>query len=430
MNQAMNQTMYGTYNLRRLLQIFFRQKFKLLLIFMVAIAGGVMYVERMVPVYESGGSLLVKFGHGARPDINMADLPPSELSYSDRREIMQSNVKILHSRVLLKDVLRELDHARLYPDVAADVGMETAQEIAIDRLLRGDLKVRADEQSNVISVTVRSYDPEIAAGIAQGLIDKFSVLQAALYQTPQAGAFLAEQAAAQQERLANARQELLAFKNQVGVSDIDQEIGLLMSEKSSLNAIAFGAVNEAQARLAALEAQAAEMKTTYNPQSPMLTRLMQSIEVAQAQLLERRSDLKASRDSDRPLSERIAAINDRIAFLEAQRGRYNELAQNVDAEQESYRFYQLRAESERVNNLLHSQNITRIAVVDRPGMPGQPMPQHKGLIMLAFIMGGLLAGLGAALWSELSDDRAVSPDQISTQIAMPVLVDFAKMKGV
>ncbi|MCA9017937.1 MAG: hypothetical protein KDA77_21615 [Planctomycetaceae bacterium] len=183
-----------------------------------------------------------------------------------------------------------------------------------------------------------------------------------------------------------------------------------------------------------LKAKQAEMRATYKADSPVMKRLQDSIAVAEKQLSDRQSDLNnnsgaAVTDKDGSLAQKIAAIDKRIAWLEAQRGTFNELDQRVRMDEENFQYYRQRGEEARVNNLLNRENITRISIVDRPVVPAKPIGPRKKLILIAFLLAGMVMGLGLSLTLEILDDSVASPEQLTASLGLPVLASFRKVRG-
>ncbi|MCB9988475.1 MAG: hypothetical protein H6868_03965 [Rhodospirillales bacterium] len=430
------------YNIRGLLNALFRQKKKIILVFSLFFVLGFAVVLRIEPVYEARGSLLVKFGQGARPDVNLpGNNRPNELTSSDRKEIMESNIRILKSQSLLSDVVSAVGVEKLYPGLAADDEQDKAMALrqATGRIL-GAVSVQTSGASNIIEVAVRHKDPEVSALFTDKLMEMFMIRQAEVYNTAQTS-FLEKQTTEMKQKLEVSRQDFFDFKEEVGISAIDEEMTQLLRQKSELSNLAFQSVSRAQTTLSELEAKEAEMRSTYKANSPVMKRLRQSIDVARRQLHDRQYDLNATGkesgeetgdDADKQessMNSKIAAIDERIAWLEAQRGKYNELEQRVKMDEENYVYYQQRGEEARINNLLNIENITRISVVDKPAIPMYPVPARKKLILIAFMMAGALFGLGVALTFELLDDRLTSPEQITSTLGVPVLAAFGKAKG-
>ncbi len=416
------------YNMRGILHAFFRQKLKFVLFFVLFSLMGVYYVSKIVPVYSARGSLLVKFGQAGLPDVNLpGNRKSSDFSSNDRSELLESNVQILLSQNLLSDVVSAFGLERLYPGMLEEGGDEgVAVQNAVRVLLSGALDVRVSGGSNIIELFVFHEDPEVAAQFANQLMDMFIVRQAKLYNTAQTS-FLEKQVQDMKRQLEVSRQRFLEFKKGVGISAIDEEMKLLLAQKGDLSAIAFQSVSSAQATLSALEAKAAEMSMTYQQDSPVMQRLRDSIVVAQEQLEARQLDLSAAGDVDGALSSKIATIDERIAWLEEQRGRYNELSQRVKMDEDNYTYYQQRGEEARVNMLLNAENITRVSVIDQAVVPTRPVGPRWKVILLAFLMAGILFGLGVALAFELLDDRLTTPEGVSAAAGVPVLAAFGKV---
>ena len=97
-----------------LLTALFRQRVKFVGVFLLFVLGGVNYLLFAPPLYQSNGSLLVKFGHNATPAVNRS-IGQVELSQNDRREIVESDIGILQSHGLLAGVVNEFGVERIYP---------------------------------------------------------------------------------------------------------------------------------------------------------------------------------------------------------------------------------------------------------------------------------------------------------------------------
>ena len=415
-----------------LLNSFFRQLWVFLLVMILCLAAGFYYIATTPVSYETRGSFVVKFGQNARPDVSMVDnARPREYSYGDRSELMQSYSQILQSRDLLRRVVKEIGVENIYPDMLPKDPEETTSdpvETAMMTLLGRDLKIEPGLRSNVIEVFVKNEDPEKAANVAKTLMELFIPEQSRIFDSSQKD-FLDGQILNIQKRLKKAQEELLEFKKAAGISEIDAEMESLLSEKSSLSAIAFEALTEAQANLSEAEAQAATARSTYRANSPVMERMQQKVAVARAELHRRQADLAESETATGPLAQKLKNIDERIAHLEAQRGEYNELAQKVEMESNNLDYYKKRAEEARVNAMLNEENITRISILDEPVTPTSPSGPKKKLILIAALLAGLFLGLMAALIREFLDERFSTPDQVKAVLDLPVLVSFSKARG-
>lgn len=421
--------MYIEYNARGILNAFFKHQWKIIGSVAIFTLMGLYAGHSIPPAFESHGSFLIKFGLGGRPDVNMTDARrPTELSHNDRTEIMESHMGILKSRNLLQTVIEEIGLEKAYPNISGSSGnTQNAMQAAINTM-SNDLKIRSNGDSNIIGLTVSHANPKTAALLVETLMSKFIIKQAEVYDTAQKS-FLDSQISDMKSRLELSRHKLLEFKEEFGISTIDEEMAQLLAEKSTLSSMAFQSVSEAQDVLSKLEAKEAEMRATYNASSPVLKSLKQSIEVAREQLKARQADLNATAQEDTALSDRTKTIDERITFLETQRGRYNELQQQVLMDEQNYNYYQQRGEEARVNNLLNHENITRVTIVDHASVATGAKGPRKKLILLAFMLAGACIGVGIGLVFELIDDRISSPEQLEATLGLPVLASFKAVKG-
>lgn len=417
------------YSLRGLLSALFRQKGKIILTGAAIMVLGCAYLAAMPLVYESNGSLLVKFGQDARPSVSVdGTRRAAEASSSEREEIIQSNIGIIYSNDLLRSVVVQFGADRLYPGIAETlVGADTPEGSAVKKLQGGDLIAQSSSRNNIIDLTVRNKDAAVAGSFATLLIENFIRRQAEIYNKPQTG-FLQQQVEEAGIKLAAAQQALQAFKARTGISSLDEEMTQLMRQKSDMSGIAYEAVTRAQADLAALEARYAEMRATYRPNSPAALRMQQSIAAARNEVEQRQADLNIAGVQSSSLSSKLQMIDERLGYLEQNRADYNELAQRVNIEEENYKFYQQRGEEARANDILNQQNITRISVIDTPFVPTQPANRQRKLLFIAVLMAAGVAGLSVALLFEILDDRVRTPAQLSSRLRLPVMATL-NLKG-
>lgn len=414
-------------NTRGILSVLFRQLGAILLVFLLVAGSGAAYVLTRTPVYEAKGSMLVKFGQDAVPDVRLTEKGASGMTPDERKEFMNSALKLVQSHSLLRQVVASIGVERLYPELQAqDISDEARTERAIAVLLKRDLMVDADK-STLIELRARSHDPEVASLVVGGLMERFIRLQSEIYGAKETD-FLQQQIDEAKEKLEVSRSELTAFKEVTGISSVDEEIQQLLREKSDLTSIAFEALTEAQTTLTNLEAKEAEMRNTYRDDSPILARMTESTGVARKQLEQRQEEVRAlaGQTGSSPLSRKITATDERIAYLESHRGQFNALQQRVAMNEKNYEYYQQRGEEARVNSLLDSYNITRITVVDEASQPTAPAFPRTNLLLALVALGALMAATGAALARELLDDRFSRPEQLTTRLGLPVLAVFGK----
>lgn len=398
----------------------FRQRHKFTFVFLLFLAGGITYIAFAKPQYQAAGSLLVKFGRDATPEIARSDNNSSEIiTQSDRRETIGSDIEILKSRGLLYEVVNELGAEKLYPGITERVvGKDDPEEAVMKELWKRDLIVKSNPQSNIIEVRLINEDPEIAALFIHRLFQLFIARQSEVFNKPQTN-FLENEVSQVAAKLKASQQALEDFKEAKGISSIDDEVSELLRQKSDAGTIALDANDEAWTRYAEMQAKESHMLATYLPGSRLVAPQHRSAVLAQKQLHQRQAE-QNSRSEGAAIK-----INKRISELETLRNQYKDLARQVDIDEQNYKNYQLRGENARINELMNRNSITPIVVVDEPVVPVRPIHPRKKLSLAMCLLAGLIFGVGTALVFETLDPRFTTSTQIHEMLGVPVMASFS-----
>lgn len=404
---------------RGLLTVFFRQKAKFLTVFIIVLTIGIDFILLSTPQYESTGSLLVKFGNSARPEITAPEHQVNQPDISQTgHEVIESYVGMLESNNLLLKLLEEFGPDRIYPKLAREDLTRTQRIEAAMKKLRHDLTIKSSQESDIIDISLLNSDPKLAAQMVQRLQQHFISLQTELYNQSQTS-FISQQARQAAQRLADDQAKLQAFKVKVGISTIDTEESALLEEKNSVKTTtletSLESVNAAQANLDALKAKENYLLTTYREDSAPVVQARQNVAFAENQLNERKQAVAASTVRTGP-----GDIKRRIAFLESERSEYNDLSRQVQMDADSYKNYLTRLESAKLNDRLNQQNITRVAILDTPIIAAKPLKPAKLLILVFSVLAAAVFGLGAVLMAETMDERFSSQNQLSSLLNVPV----------
>jgi uncharacterized protein involved in exopolysaccharide biosynthesis len=416
---------------RDILSALFRRKGTAISVFLFCIIAGLAYLLLATPLYEADGSLLVRFGHDAAPDVSVADQTKNqtELSQNDRKEVIESDIEILKSHDMLMTLVKEFGAINLYPALKnPDFSGETPEERAIYKLLHDDLTVKDATQSDVIEVDFLNHDTKLAVGFVNRMFQLFTQRQSDVYNNPQSG-FLAEQVNIAAERLSRSEAALHEFKTSNGLSSMEDEMGQLLKEKSDASTVAFQAVDDAKTQLNELQAKETELLATYRSDSPVVARVRKNIALAQSQIHEREQELQDTNSTGDAahhnlLKLHLQAIDTRIADLENKRSHYNELVRQASIDEENYKSYRTRSEEARVNEKLNEKNITRISVVDHPVETIKPARPRRLLTVALALFAAIVFGLGSAICLELWDERFTRPEQLAAFLGIPLMASF------
>ena len=416
-------------SIRSFLSLGFRHRRVFMAALLLPLAVGLLIILLTPARYAATGSLLVKFGKGAMVDVSRQQDRPMEVSPGDRREIMQSNVEILRSQEVLGQLAKEIGAANIYPSLK-DKNPREAEQAAVTQLLKKDLFIQTLPTSNVVTVSVLHKDPQMSKAMADRLFALFITRQAQVYNAPSTQ-FLSQQVEMAAVKLAASQRALQQFKNEIGVSSLDEELEQLRKQKTEASTIAFQSIDNARASLAILQAKEAELLTTYRASSPQVKQIRRTIAQAARQVAIRQDDLRIHAQQDAsapkptgPLAERLSTLDARIAELEARRGEYADLDRQAHLDEETYKSYKLKTEEARASDTLNEKNITRISIIDEPQASLKPVSPRKKLILLASLLSGLLLSCGLCLALEWFDDRLHQPQQLAALLRVPVLASF------
>lgn len=419
--------MYIEPNLRGLLTVFYRRKAKFKAVFGFIMFAGMAFLLSMTHVYEAHGSFLIKPA-SALPGAGRLGLPSDDGTPAAHTELIQSNVKILMSDDLLGAAITKVGVERLYPGIKQAVhGSDSPEHEAIVRLQTKDVTATNDSESNIVDITVRNKDPQVAKDFAETLIEMFIAKQTEIYSAPHSD-FLDKQIADAQQKMIAAQKEFQDFKRKTGISNPDQEVTELLSEKTALAGFSLQAVTTSQQNLTKLQSDLAAATATYRSDSPTIRRLNESLAVARRDVSGRQQDLNTSGRDRSALAPKIGKIDARMAYIEKNRAEYTRLEENARMCEDDYKSYRQEGEEARSHEMLNQQGITRISIVDRPVVPIKAVPLKRSLLLIAILLAATLFGLCAAIIAEVMDERVAYPEQITADLGLPVLVSFGRAK--
>jgi uncharacterized protein involved in exopolysaccharide biosynthesis len=475
---------------RSLLNVVFRHYRKIALIFLVCVGGAVAYNTFAPAYYEPKASVLVKFGKDAtvyRSEDNKnagADSTPL-----DRKEIVNSQIKILESRELISKVLSEVGVGTIYPDLISDPPTRgTPLDAAIDRF-GSNLTVNNPRDTNVIDVSLLNEDAGIGTRAVNLLVGRFIERTLKLFGDPQSN-FLQEQLDIFRERVAAAQKAVAQFKIDNHISSIDEERTMLLKQRTDLDTTLKGveahvaevtskkdglktalnstkpdvelysesdryrSIDDAKQKLLELQSRLQNLLTYYTENAPPvvatqeeITRVKQSLsdeqktikartrtgqnqvyQQLQVDLLRNDAELKSSQASADEMHHQLAEVTGRLQTLDQKQAQLQDLALQLEVADQNYKTYMQRSEEARIAEDLNKQKIASIAVIEQASAPVKPArPRLLLNLALGVLLGGFI-GLMAAFLSETFDDAYSTPEQVERSIGAPVLVSIAEAR--
>jgi uncharacterized protein involved in exopolysaccharide biosynthesis len=468
-----------------LLTILFKHQRAVMGIFLTVMLAGAGYLLLATPKYESVVELVVRFGDRSIPDVSRA--PATEMTPSDRREIVLSHAAILGSHDLAQATIEAFGLDKVYPDIAADPPKKwTPMDEAIKTFLN-NLTVNVGTQDNIITVLLLHPDRALAQQLVHKLIDLYQNQQSAVYQNPQRD-FMSNQVKEAGARLTRAQATLEQFKGQWHITDYDQEVQDLLKQRGdvdtslrtaqanldqaqhrqqdlqklmrgvpantpeSANGEKYRSLDDAESRLAELHAKQSQMLATYSPTSPALKSLNAAVAAAEADAKSRRAEvnnrstsnpnsvyqtlqtdyLRTSADARsgaepvRVLTEQLKTIDQRLGDLQKNRGAFNDLVREHGIAEDAYKSLSNQYQDALVKDNLNQQRISPTTMISQPTLPYRTARPRKLITALATLLAAMILAIGGALVLEAMDDRFTTSEEAAFILDLPIIASFER----
>lgn len=233
------------------------------------IAGGValafaLLAAFMKPEYLASANLLVlsseEYANSATPLAQSGTY-----TAMSREAILGSEIAILTSSVVVREVVRAIGPGRLYPEVRKNAGVaafaghrDDGDELELaTKAFSEKLRVASNRTGGSIDIKYRHADPVLAAQAVNALVAEYQVRRAQIYRSADAPLVEATVARAK-DRLDRLSEELASFQAKAQISNFDMQLDLVLRRlseqvKQLQNARTESA--EAERRLASLTAQ-------------------------------------------------------------------------------------------------------------------------------------------------------------------------------
>jgi uncharacterized protein involved in exopolysaccharide biosynthesis len=433
--------------------------------------------------------------------VNEQRLDPSVTSQSTQGQASSpsvsdydigSEVELLKSPDLLQGVVaannlqkreRESFTAFLHP------GADEAWYIArATEHLGSKLDITAVSKSNLIQVTYKSTNPQLAYNVLQTLSKLYLARHLAVHRPQGSYAFFATETQKYQQALADSEARLADFTKTTGVAAPDVQrtdlaqhvadaVGALESARQVIAAdkhriedetarikvtpdrsLAQQSTDSAQSLLQQLQANllAAEIKKTqlmmkYEPSYPLVQEADQEIAETQAAIVSATKQQYVNQTTDRDptfelMREDIAKTLADLAFHQATAGaleysihglqlqmvdldqkalKQADLIREVRANEANYLLYLSKREQERTSDALDEKRIANVAIAVPPILPILPLIGPILVLLCGVVLAAFLS-TGAAFLAEYLNPSLRTPAEVLEVLRIPVLASVPK----
>jgi succinoglycan biosynthesis transport protein ExoP len=261
------------------------------------------------PTYVAESRLLILLGDDYVVRNPLSGMAPG-MSF-DRAQIVNAETEILQSREIAMDTLRAVGVEKVYPGTHGARALETAAET-----FQKDLATENIPQSNVIRITLRNGDSEVAAEALNKLIEFYMVRRRAIFDQSNT-ASLDRQAVIARQQLDQIETQVAGLSAQRGFGDYEAELKAVQDQRNALVA----QIDVANQQLAQKAGQAGQLarRGSETPQSVELSvdrQRSQQVSSLTENLLSLQNQRREAANTYNAGNAIIVELDDRIAKLQ------------------------------------------------------------------------------------------------------------------
>ena len=358
--------------LKHYFQIMQRWYWLLVLGAVLGAAGGYYYAQRQQPVYQAFTRALVM-----RAPLEQS----SDLTYYSDMQLVQTYVQLLTTQPVLQGTSDRLGY----------------------NVRSGQIKVKQNQDTQIIELSVEDHDPQHSADIAntlvQVLIEQNNSLQSGRYLTTE------ESLRAQIGQVEAQINQIQADLDQISTQSFQDQLTQTEAQIKPL-----------QDEVSALQQEIAALERPLNTQ-------FERTQIAEKQA--RIDQIKPLLDLYQQIYSNLVVLGKPVDAAAENGSRLTQLQSMLELYQQLYINLLSSLETIRLARLQNTPNIVQIEAATVPGGPVRPRP-----LMSAALGGmiGLMLAAGSVLLIEYLDDTLKTPEDVERVLGVPVMGFIADMR--
>lgn len=408
-------------------------------------------------------------------------------------EEINSEVELLQSRDVLEKVvlacgLQKADSwlARMLPGHGQGSEVYRAVET-----LGKQLKVKIVPKTNLINVSYRSKDPQVAFGVLNVLANLYLEKHVAVHRPAGSYEFFTKEAERYREALRESETRLATFDSQEGLVAPDEErtnMGLKLADavaalhqaqqataadehrirdvqgqmratpaRSTTQQVSNSAdllLQQLQGNLLTAQVNRGQLLMKYAPTYPLVQQVDQQIKQTQVAIEEAektkyvnqttdrdptyeflrediaktQADLASQRATAIALDRTITTLRQKMVELDQKALRQADLVRENKANEANYLLYLSKREQERTSDALDKKRIANVAIAIPPSVPA--LPVHSAtLIGVVGLFLSITIGIAAAYLAEYMDPSFHTPTEVVDILRIPLVVAIPKLRA-
>ena len=348
------------------------------------------------------------------------------------------------------------------PVSAPGAGETSRQSRIIDAFL-GRLSVSPVKNSRLVDVAFSSPDPGIAATVANTLARQYieQNLEYRFLSTKEASDWLGQQLAVERKKLEDSELALQLYREKGDAVALEDRQNIVVQRLADLNSaytkartdrfekealynqlkglendrtaldtfpaiLSNAFIQQLKSQLADLQRQQAQMADRLGEKHPDMIKQSSAIQSTEAKLSAEiskvvqsvRNEFLSAQAQERSLSEALNAQKADALSLNRTGIEYGVLRREAESNKQMYETLMQRAKETGISGELKTSNIR---VVDQAEVPRAPISPNKSRDLLLGFLGGIIAGVGLALFVGSLDNNVKNPDEIKQYLGLSFL---------
>ena len=386
----------------------FKWKKSLIGYFVLVIALSTLLVYALPQKYEAVAKILV--------ESNRAPMMRADVAYgAEQMSVLNSEVAIIRSNLVFEatadkiaainaenaDTIEEEESdgfiMQLFNGIGQwtiDVGLReptTAREDLISSLQDG-LKAEPQANSNVITLSYKSDNPEMAAEIVNTITENSIQQHLRIFSSSGMSELYRIQIQRLEKELQKRRKKLADYKREKSVSALNETIRALVQQQTKLTS-----------ELSTIQRNLAELYTRFGTGHTKVVLAEERLSITETSLSE---------------------ISDKLQLLEREETAIDDMQIEIDSVEKTIQSYKNRYEEEQLVSQ-SNPDVINVLIIEKATPPTRPGHSRLFYILLA-TAGGLLLSFAIAFIKEYFDHRVTDPEVAAQLLGVPTLGSLEK----
>jgi uncharacterized protein involved in exopolysaccharide biosynthesis/Mrp family chromosome partitioning ATPase len=381
--------------------------------------------------YESQAKLLVRYVL-ERSGIDPVEAEKAAIaSNNEGDKVIGAEMEILTSWDLATEVARAIGPQRLLPQ-SQDLISRVVRAIGLKRLLPPSelsatetgaaqsialgLKVISNKGSNIIFISYKNRNPEIATLVLQELLSRYFVKHLEVHRSAGAFDFVTQQTDQVRARLNQTEDALKSLREKTGIASLKEGSAALTTEAAKV-----------QEQLNAAEADLAEQQALVSQKADTGLKTWRK---------KKPTDEKTNKAKVAGTQAKIETLKTRLSDIQRRTKQLSELAPQIEdlerkkeMDEANYKYFAASLEKARVDEALDPSKMPNISAVQRPSPPALETTKRNKILM-GLAGGGIVLGIALALLRGLVLNQTVGrPLQLESQLHIPLMLSIPYANG-